>query len=158
MICDHTGLKFNTLEDLCHFYRVKPENVLAKLHAGESLKEILESTITTEEASENSYIDHVGNRYKSFKDMCDAWQKNSHLVRNRLNYGWSLQDALTIKKNPTRKKTHHILQCKVLDHAGNRYQNFKDMCKAYKLNPFCVRFRLRLGWSLQDALTKPLKK
>lgn len=154
MICDHTGLEFNTLEDLCHFYRVKPEQVLAKLHAGESLKEILEPKIESEALS---YIDHVGNRYKSFKDMCKAWQKASYLVKSRLNNGWSLQDALTIKKNPTHKKTHHILQHEFLDHYGNRYQTFKDMCKAYKLNPFCVRSRLRIGWSLQDALTKPLQ-
>lgn len=44
------------------------------------------------------------------------------------------------------------------DHLGNNYSSIKEMCKAYDINPETFSRRINVyGWSLQKALTTPVK-
>lgn len=43
-------------------------------------------------------VDHLGNKYPSFKAMCRAYNKHPDTVNLRLNKGWSLELALTAKR------------------------------------------------------------
>lgn len=43
-------------------------------------------------------VDHLGNKYPSFKAMCKAYKKSPNTVNLRLNNGWSLELALTAKQ------------------------------------------------------------
>lgn len=90
--------------------------------------------------------DHLGNPYKSFKDMCEHYNKNYATVQTRLRKGQSLEDALT--KEDIQSKPCH-------DHLGNLFKSFNSMCRYYNKNSVTVSVRInKLGWSLEDALTK----
>ena len=44
----------------------------------------------------------------------------------------------------------------VKDHKGNKFRCCQDMCAAYNINPNTFRRRLKMGLSLEDALTRPV--
>ena len=44
------------------------------------------------------------------------------------------------------------------DHLGNNYSSIKEMCDAYGLNRTVFEARIRHGFSLEQALTKKVKK
>ena len=45
---------------------------------------------------------------------------------------------------------------KAKDHLGNEYKSKAAMCRAYKINEASYDKRISLGWSIKDALTKPI--
>ena len=44
------------------------------------------------------------------------------------------------------------------DHLGNKYSSLKDMCAFYGISVSTYKARIKRGWSVQDALEKPLTK
>lgn len=92
--------------------------------------------------------DHLGNVYKSIKDMCDFYSISTNTYRNRINnLGWSLEKALT-----------EPLTYACEDHLGNKYTSERDMCKAYQIDYGAFWTRTRdMGWSLEKALTTPTR-
>lgn len=46
----------------------------------------------------------------------------------------------------------------VKDHKGIEYLNVRQMALAYKADPILVANRLRAGWSVEEALTKPIRE
>lgn len=46
----------------------------------------------------------------------------------------------------------------VYDHRGHRFQSIRVMCQHYKISDFTFRMRRKKGWSVEDALTKPVMK
>lgn len=46
----------------------------------------------------------------------------------------------------------------VKDHLGNTYKAQKEMCDFHGVSYDVYLKRLENGWSLEDSLTKPIKK
>lgn len=44
----------------------------------------------------------------------------------------------------------------ITDHEGNHYRTIKDMCEHYGIKPYVYQQRRRAGWSMREALTKPV--
>ena len=42
------------------------------------------------------FVDHNGNEFKSLAKMCNYYDIDRKVFRDRLNSGWSLKDALTM--------------------------------------------------------------
>ena len=55
----------------------------------------------------------------------------------------------------TDKKNEVVM---VYDHFGNPYKTKADMCKAYNIPYHVFDNRIRRGFNLKDALTKPVKE
>lgn len=53
-------------------------------------------------AKQKLYRDHRGKVYRSFKEMCDAYNIDASTVRRRLSNYWSLDEALEM---PVRGKS-----------------------------------------------------
>ena len=90
------------------------------------------------------YIDHKGNEFKTFEEMCMYWNTDSDSVKTKLNMGYSLRAALTLKS------------CKGVictDHKGNKFPTFQKMCRYWGIQPIIVVNRIKKGWSLGQALT-----
>lgn len=83
--------------------------------------------------------------------MAEAYGQSPATVEDRLENGWSLEDALTAPANsvPTRKRT-------VTDHKGHAYRTKQEMCAAYGITPVVLRKRLKNGASLETALETPV--
>lgn len=44
----------------------------------------------------------------------------------------------------------------ITDHEGNGYKTIKEMCEHYGIKPYVYQQRRRAGWSMKEALTKPV--
>lgn len=92
-----------------------------------------------------SCTDHLGNVFRSKKDMCAHYHITDALLSNRLNWGWDLKDALT---TPAK-----IVKREVCDHLGNHFESVALMCKFWKVKSSTFDNRVKRGMSVEDALT-----
>lgn len=89
--------------------------------------------------------DHLGNRFKSIREMALFHGKDPNIVATNLRKGMSSEEALFDKKN-----THFH---PVKDHLGNYYINVSEMCKTYNVLPATFRYRTKIkGLSVKEAL------
>ena len=97
-------------------------------------------------------LDHLGNEFISEIEMCKHYGINKGTYRNRIRNGWSKEDALS-------KEARNITYAPVfVDHLGNTYKNQQTMCEHYKIEQDVFFRRKEHGWSLEDALTKPVRE
>ena len=94
-----------------------------------------------------------GKTFGSTAELAEAYNKTEGCIYNRVNIqGWSLEDAIhTPVKSCGRK-----VPC--TDHLGNTYVSKLDMCKAHGMRYSTFMVRMSVGWSLEDALTKPVHR
>ena len=100
--------------------------------------------------------DHLGNEYETKKELCKAYNISVYTVRNRLNNGFTLEDALTMPVKRGGGTREIYVEC--YDHLGNHFNTITAMCRYWNVNPVLYQNRMRIGWSVEDALTKPEKE
>lgn len=91
--------------------------------------------------------DHLGNEFKSHREMCKCYGLNDSTFFQRLKKGWSLEKSLTY---PTK--------IKVRDHLGNEFNSYKEMASYWGISIDAYNKRKRNGWSLKDSLTVPINE
>lgn len=131
-----------------------------------------------------SVTDHLGMEYDSITELCNHYGISTRLYYDRLSRGFSQKQALGLEEkkkkklytkeellylyNLTDKQIDLALntglsgqQIRLLslgrlsiDHEGNIYNSFNDMCKAWNKNTSTVKSRLKRGFSLTEALEK----
>ena len=95
--------------------------------------------------------DHLGNEYKSVRQMCAAY--NIAYYTDRIKYGWSIKDALTAPIDRTQ-----AVKRPCVDHKGVKYDSVNAMVTAYGLTLSIYYQRLDRGWDLGKILTTPVQK
>lgn len=96
--------------------------------------------------------DHLGQEFVSVSAMCRHWNIPTSTFHNRMNSpNYTLEQALTLPPD-----NHRNAGDKCLDHLGHPFKSKREMCEYWHI-PRAVFFgRIRLGWSLEKALTAPL--
>lgn len=94
--------------------------------------------------------DHLGNEFESLTAMCKHYGLSTCAYKNRLAKGWSLQQAL---ETPNAK---FLPESKRTDHLGNVYETAKAMVSHYGLTLDTYNRRIKIGWSIEKALTTPI--
>ena len=104
-----------------------------------------------------------GITYKSFTECCNAHNINIDTAYSRLKRGYTLEDAIrkkvkkqtppdkNITKKPRTKRKPILIN-------GKLYPNIKSACKDLNIKYNTYKTRRKKGWTLEDALTKPLIK
>ena len=144
-VTDHLGNVYNSARAMCAAYGVSVSAMKYRLRKGYSLEEAL--TTSTEEMNAHPCADHLGNVYSSKKAMCAAYGISLEAFSYRLKAGKSLEEALT---KPKGDKTYR----EVTDHLGNVYKDKKTMCAAYGISTDVFNYRIRAGYTLDEALRK----
>lgn len=93
--------------------------------------------------------DYLGNTYPSLSNMLEHYGITKERYYSRIKQGWSLQETLTTQGNRNYKAG-------IKDHLGNSYSSERAMCKHYNIKHNAFQRRRKQGWSLEDALTKPV--
>lgn len=96
--------------------------------------------------NKSSYKDHLGNEFTTKKNMLEYWGITRGAFNHRLERGWSLKDALTVKYRAVF----------YYDHLGNRFESKEDMCNYWGVARGTFDDRIRHGYSLQEALTEKI--
>ncbi|MCR5117119.1 MAG: hypothetical protein K6A97_06390 [Lachnospiraceae bacterium] len=154
-VVDHEGNSFKSQKEMCEFWKVDRASFGKRLEAGWTIERAL--TTPTKRYKKTHFdkddiCDHKGNKFNSQKEMCEFWGIDKDAFSKRLDSGWTLEDALTKPKgyNPSQ-----IEKNKCYDHLGNQYDSLSQMAAAYSIPLPTLSTRIKKGWSIEDALTKP---
>ena len=84
--------------------------------------------------------DHLGNEFKTLKEMCRHYGVEWGTFVNRQEKHWTLKQCLLGKDKS------------VKDHRGKEHPSLKALCEAHGVSYGRIRYRVRNGWSIEDAL------
>ena len=94
---DHLGQKFPSLAAMLRYWNVPDASYRYRMRKlGWDLEKTLTTkTINTDDAGCHECADHLGQTFRSKKDMCDHWRMPRHIYFRRIKEGWSIEEALT---------------------------------------------------------------
>lgn len=174
VVRDFNGKEFTSIKKMCAYWNISTTCYWERSRKGWSLKDILTVKVSNQPVKcvgvdgkeyrslsamnkagvapekESSYLvyDHLGNKFRSERKMCDYYHIDPGTFYSRRKSGWSLEDALTVS-------TDKVKQDKICyDFNDKKFSTQKDMCEYYGISTDTYFNRLKRGWSLQDALTK----
>lgn len=150
-IKDHKGNEYASLSEMCSHYGIKSNTYNARIKAGWSI----ESALTKEKyarSSKDIIKDSAGVVYKNKSELCREYGIKRSTYDARINAGWTLGEALG-------KNTRSIIGCgkKCRDHLNNKYESLSEMCSHYGISLTLYSTRIRRGWTVEDALTTPIR-
>ncbi len=152
---DHNGKIYSSKSARANAYGLSVQCIDFRLKSGWSLEDALTSKPDPGQSNSLSCKDHLGNEYKSIRDMAKTWNINERILRDRLKKKWNLKDALTTPVNQEYSDNAKGKFC--TDHLGNEFESFSKMCKYYNIPSKCVKDRIsKLHWDLEASLTTPL--
>lgn len=93
--------------------------------------------------------DHLGNTFKTEKDMCIYWNVSPGTYSARKFYKWNIKDCLLGRKRVVRKD---IDVEKRTDPYGKVFPSAKAMCEHYGRSYRAYACGLTRGWSKEEAL------
>ena len=82
-----------------------------------------------------------GKTFKSFSEACRYYNLNYSMVWNRLNKGWTIEEAFGLIE----KEFHH--HRKEITLNGKTFNSIIEATKYYNLNTNLVQKKLPRGWS-----------
>ena len=153
---EYNGVKYQSLKEFCYEFELNYELVKRRLRNGWSLEDAISKPrerVCTNIAKGFSYN---GKEYSSFKSFCKEHSLNYDLVKSRLRNGWSLEDAIS-KPARVRRNMNSRDSNMGFSYNGKEYSSVYSFCKEYGLSYNLVKNRLRSGWSLEDAISKPAR-
>lgn len=73
---------------------------------------------------------------------------------NRLNKGWSIEEAITYPKLKSNRKYDKRSPISKVIEIGGVKKTMLDWCEVYKIDKDLVGKRLKYGWDIVDAITR----
>lgn len=127
-----------------------PEGTLRKrLKKGMSVEEAVEAP-KHQIVKNREVITYKGKTYRMWSEFLEEnplFKRARGSIHQRRERGMSIEEALE----------DYAKKYFVTDHKGNVFRNNTERSLEYGLNPTTVRNRLISGWSLEKALTTPVK-
>lgn len=127
-----------------------PEGTLRKrLKNGMSVEEAVEAP-RNQRVKNQEVITYKGETYKMWSEFFEKnplFRRARGSIQQRREKGMSIEEAID----------DYAKSNFVTDHKGNVFRNTKERSLKYGLSPKTVRYRLMQGWSLEKALTTPVK-
>lgn len=125
------GKRFKTYKALAEYYDIPYQKVIDN---NSKNKNLLEKSKTNQYKTN---IDHLGNKYKNFEEMCKHYNQNPNTVIKRLYRKIPLKNALLGS---------------VIDHKGNHYHNLKAMLKKYNIPYITYKTQINKGFTLEEII------
>lgn len=98
---DPNGKIFESVTEMCNYYGIRLDTFSVRIKRGWTLQQALRPV--AKRGKNTVPIDHLGNRYKSLKEMCEHYNISISIFRHRtITQKKSLEEALTTP--PQRKK------------------------------------------------------
>lgn len=82
--------------------------------------------------------DHLGNIYKNKAEMCKAYDISPPTLNKRINEGYSLEEALTIKRYETRK-LHSCSKPIICVETGRVFHSIRYASKEMNIDSKSIR-------------------
>lgn len=99
---DFKGKRFPSITAMCKEHGVSRSSVTLYMREGLSPGEAIKEMLSRRDSS-SEVEDHLGNKFSSYTKMLEHWGVFGSTFRYRMNNGWSLEEALTGKRNKNNK-------------------------------------------------------
>ena len=151
-VTDHLGNVFDNTKAMCEHYNISYYLYQSRRSRGFSLEEALTQKYDTATYKKitTPVRDHCGNIFFSVIEMCDYYNVSPTSFYKKRKAGKSLEECLS----DTRKTKVNYM---VKDHLGNKFMSIKEMAEHYGIEYGTLAYRLRKGYSMEEALTKESK-
>lgn len=93
---DHKGKFYMSIADMTREYGIRADTYYWRRKRGWSLRNALCTPVAVIHQVSTTVQDHLGNEYRTIKDMLDAWGVTYSVYYGRLRKGWSLEQILTV--------------------------------------------------------------
>lgn len=145
---DHLGHVFEQKKAMCDYYDITVGAFSGRIKQHWSLEEALTKPVVQFEGNRGNRVAVEGKIYNSIQDACAAYGIQYNTYYKRLKMQFTPQEALMLGRLGIEKP------CK--DHFGNSYPQMKQMCMRYHISVRAFLGRIQTGWSLANALEKPM--
>lgn len=151
---DHLGNEFSSMTQMAKHWGISNQLLSGRLSKGWDLEKAL-TTPNHGKPEIKTWTDHEGNTFSSMAQMAKHWNLSWSCVKNRLEKGIPLKDALTTPPGEL-KQTESRFTCQ--DHKGNKFRNHEEMCSYWDISVQLYHARRYDGWDMKRALETPSKR
>ena len=141
---DFNGNKFQSFAHMCEAYNMNTTLVCGRLMHGCDLKTALTTPSRDAGKKRCETRDHLGNVYKSRKELCEAWGIPEDVFLNRLNRGDTMKETLEV--------VFGRFKLPLVDLENRKYESCIDLCKENRVDISKLRKLLVDGYSRGQAL------
>lgn len=145
---DHLGHVFEQKKSMCDYWDMTVAAFNSRIKRGYSIERALTESRLQFERNNGTRVAVDNKIYNSIQDACAAYGIQYSTYNYRVKIGFTRQEALMLGRLGVEKP------CK--DHFDNTYPQMKQMCMRYHISVRAYLGRRQAGWSLADALQKPM--
>lgn len=145
---DHLGHVFEQKKAMCDYWDMTVGAFNSRIKRGYSIERALTESRLQFERNNGTRVAVDNKIYNSIQDACAAYGIQYNTYYYRVGIGFTPQEALMLGRIGVEKP------CK--DHFGNPYPQMKQMCMRYHISVRAFLGRIQAGWSLANALEKPM--
>ena len=151
---DHEGREFNSVVDMCRYWKVHRTTFIARQEAGHDLETCLtgkgiKSSNAKKSTSKHKKTvkDHRGKEFETYAEMCIYWGVKYSTFVTRKQYGYDTRTCLTWDK---------FGPIAYADHTGRSFNSLAEMCHYHMVDPQQFKLRRKMGYSVEAALNNEL--
>jgi hypothetical protein len=140
------GKLYPSMNDAAVAFGVNLTTVNFRLRHGWSIEEAFGAK---QHPRSREYLKKVminGKHYPSMGDAAAAFGLKLNTVSSRLRDGWTIEEAFGAKERPPSKFNGEQIVVR-----GQVFKSRAEACKAFNLSPKIVHFRLKKGWTIDQA-------
>lgn len=136
----YDGKVFTSIKSLAKYTGINEKTLTARLRRGMSVEDSCNPRLL----NRRYYVEK--GKEKCLAEICREQGKDPELVRNRLNYNYSLNQALNSPKRVARQGMPIVVN-------GILYRSIAEAVRKLNLEnkEYTIRSRLRNGWNVNEA-------
>lgn len=138
------GKTYDSYAKLSEDYNLPINSIYKGLSRGLNLEEV----VTNYKPRNKEVKDHLGNSFKSIRDMCRFWNTTEHVYHQRVVAGMSVKDALTLPLQKGCNRYNRVYT----DFNGNTFTTMQSMCDFHGVNISTLHRHMKEGKTLEEAL------
>lgn len=141
------GKTFKSLSEACRYYDMPVSTLSSRLKDGYTPDEAVGLTgIEFKQGIKGNPIVVDGKRFSSKREACKYYGLRYQMVFERMKRGSSIDEAFGITGKYSKDNIKYI------EVYGKKFEKLSEVCKYFNRDYNLIRGRLRIGYSLEDAL------
>jgi len=143
------GQSFGSAKEAAEYFGISPGAFSYRLNNGWSPEQAAGLQKHRKNAANSKKVVIGDKVYVSIKAACEELNINYGKVISRIKLGWSIKQAFDFASPPPPSGVKNGMQIIV---NGEIYSSHSKAAQAYGIKPAMLHKRLKLGWSLEEAL------
>lgn len=144
------GVTYKSISEAARAFNKSPTLVYKRLVHGWNIEEAL----ATDPYAKEKYESPDGKKFKRKEDMYRSLGLTRAAYSSRIRHGWNRAEALSV---PNLHDNCRHRKRKAITFKGQTYWSITEICKKYGINIDTYYKRINNGWSIEDALTIPVR-